>query len=218
MRSPDTCHSHPQQASAARRRTKTNHAVSSESPDATISLRAHLLQRARSMRYSTPASGHAEQRAFQSCVRSGVFMLTERTSRAAVQGTRRTAPGEEFSAMQSALSRDRIPSARRFDYQRSPCTWCWPWCDKSYHLICSRKVLIDEVPFEDVDLRHHDGDGHLRHGDSGRKGSKGDSMAREKARGYAGGPQAAHSASPIRGRRDAHADGLFAVWVEIIDE
>ena len=82
----------------------------------------------------------------------------------------------------------------------------------------SRKVLIDEVPFENVDLRHRDGDGHLRHGDSGRKGSKGDSMAREKARRHAGGPQAAHSASPIRARRDAHADGLLAVWVEIIDE
>eukprot|EP00966_Prymnesium_polylepis_P104162 2412168-Prymnesium_polylepis.1 len=34
------------------------------------------------MRSSTPASGHAEQRTFQSCVRSGVSMLTERTSRA----------------------------------------------------------------------------------------------------------------------------------------
>eukprot|EP00966_Prymnesium_polylepis_P213066 4934528-Prymnesium_polylepis.1 len=48
------------------RRTKPNHSASSESPDATISFRAHLLQRARSMRSSTPASGHAEQRAFQS--------------------------------------------------------------------------------------------------------------------------------------------------------
>jgi hypothetical protein len=70
MRLPDTCHSHPLQASAARRRTKANHAASSESPDATKSLRAHLLQRARSMRSSTPASGHAKQRACQSCVRS----------------------------------------------------------------------------------------------------------------------------------------------------
>eukprot|EP00966_Prymnesium_polylepis_P073106 1697977-Prymnesium_polylepis.1 len=47
-------------------------------------------------------------------------------------------------------------------------------------------------------------------------------MAREKARGYAGGPQAAHSASPMRGGHDTHADGLLAVfgcvWVEIIDE
>ena len=116
-----------------------------------------------------------------------------------MQGARRTAPREKLSTMQSALSRVRIASARRFDYQCSPRTWCWSCCDKFYHMICSRKVLIDEMPFEDVDLPHHNDESHLRHGDGGRKGLKGDHMAREKARGYTGGPRAAHSVTPMEG-------------------
>ena len=52
---------------------------------------------------------------------------------------------------------------------------------------------------EDVGPQHHDGDSHLHHGDGGRTGSKGDRIAREKARGYAGRPRAAHSVTPMEG-------------------